>query len=142
MRLPSALSERTGLPWVAPPSRQNAIPRSAVPGPNHRAKALMRRERRRATVGIREECKQTHNDRLLKASRRRFLHAERAPVDIEQTLLLRDVGWLLLADADELPQHLHVVTGGFGLGVNVLDVACQRLPFFLKPLDPIDQGPQ
>jgi hypothetical protein len=39
------------------------------------------------------------------------LHAQRAPVHIEQRFLLFHIGRLLLAQADELTQHLYVESG-------------------------------
>ena len=70
------------------------------------------------------------------------LHPQRAAVDVEQGLLLLHVGGFLLADADELAQHLHVEAGRFGLGIDVLDVAAERLAFFFQPLDALDQAAQ
>jgi hypothetical protein len=70
------------------------------------------------------------------------LHPQRAAIDVEQGFLLLDLGRLLLADADELADHLHVETRTFCLGVDVLDVAAQRLTLLLQPLDALDQAAQ
>src|SRR6185437_10987435 len=70
------------------------------------------------------------------------LHPERASVHVEQRLLLLDLRRLLFADTDELAQHLDVEAGGLGLGVDILDVAAERLALLLEPLDAVDQTAQ
>ena len=70
----------------------------------------------------------------------RRLHAERPPVNVEQRLLLLDLGGFLFADADKLADHLHVEAGTLRLRVDVLDVVRQRLALLLEPLDALDQA--
>src|SRR6516165_1174746 len=70
------------------------------------------------------------------------LHAYGAAIHVQQRLLLLDFRRLLLADADELADHLHVKPGGFRLGIDVLDVGGQGLALLLKPLDALDDAAQ
>jgi hypothetical protein len=59
-------------------------------------------------------------------------------VDLEQRLLLLAVGRALLAQPDDLAQHLDVEAERLGLGELVADVLGERLLVLLQALDLLD----
>ena len=70
------------------------------------------------------------------------LHPDSAAIHVQQRLLLFNLRRLLLADTNELADHLDVKSGGFRLGIDILDVGSQRLALFLKALDALDDAAQ
>src|SRR5262249_16182957 len=58
----------------------------------------------------------------------------------QQRLLLGAFRRILLADADDLPQHLGVEAVALGLGVNLLDVVGDGPLLLLHALDALDEG--
>src|ERR1700733_14751833 len=69
-------------------------------------------------------------------------HSQRAPVDAQHRLLLFNLVRILPTDLDQLPQNLDVKAGALRLGVDILDIAAERLAFFLETFDPLDKATQ
>src|SRR6185437_10963818 len=69
-------------------------------------------------------------------------HPERAPIDLKQRLAFLDFCRILTALADQLAQDFYIVASGLCLCVNVLDIGCERLLFFFKPLDALHDAAQ
>jgi hypothetical protein len=63
-------------------------------------------------------------------------------VDVQQRFHFLHLGGFLLADADQLAQHLGVKAGALGLQKYVLDIAAQRLALLLEPFDAFDDAAQ
>src|SRR5690606_31663061 len=66
------------------------------------------------------------------------LHAERLHVDLQQALLLGQLGAIHLPQPDDLPQNLGIEAMRLGLGIDFLDVIGERLLLLLQPLDARD----
>src|SRR5271168_1015184 len=69
-------------------------------------------------------------------------HPQRAPIHIQQRFLLFHIPSLLPAHANELAQHLHIEPSRFRLGIDVANVAAQRLALLLESLDSVHNAAQ
>src|SRR5690606_9271237 len=69
-------------------------------------------------------------------------HAECSLVEIENRLFFLPLGLVLLAQPDKRADSPGVEARTLRFGVNFLDIVGDRLLFFLKTLDALDQGAQ
>mgnify|MGYP004242256675 CR=1 FL=1 len=67
-------------------------------------------------------------------------HAEGAHIDAQHLFHLVAVVGFHLPQADQLTHDLDVEAGGFGFGIDFLDVVGQGLFLFFQTFDPVDQS--
>jgi hypothetical protein len=69
-------------------------------------------------------------------------HAERAFVNVDQRVLLVEIVLVHAAQADHLAHDLGVEPVALGLGIDFLDIVCERPLFLFEPLNALDKAPE